>query len=165
MEKGESPNQHLPQSGNDTTKHKKSYVDVVNKDPNSTAKHGENKPVDLPTNICRRWQKLSSLVEVVPEGINKCDEQEWEEIEMAVNSGATETVVGENMLKNIDTKEGSAYKRGVQYEVASGDLIPNLGEKHFVGVCENGETRTMTAQVCDVNKALLSVKRLSLIHI
>ena len=100
------------------------------------------------------------MIEVVPEGINKCDEQEWEEIEMAVDSGATETVVGENMLTSIDTKEGSAYKRGVQYEVASGDLIPNLGEKRFVGICENGETRNMTAQVCDVNKALLSVKRM-----
>ena len=74
--------------------------------------------------------------------------------------GATETVVGESMLTSIDTKEGSAYKRGVQYEVASGDLIPNLGEKRFVGICENGETRNMTAQVCDVNKALLSVKRM-----
>ena len=64
------------------------------------------------------------------------------------------------MLTCIDTKEGSAFKRGVQYEVASGDLIPNLGEKRFVGVCENGETRNMTAQVCEVNKALLSVKRM-----
>ena len=44
--------------------------------------------------------------------------------------------------------------------MASGDLIPNLGEKRFVGVCENGETRNMTAQVCDVNKALLGVKRM-----
>ena len=85
------------------------------------------------------------MIDVVPEGINKCDEQEWEEIEMAVDSGATETVVGENMLTSIDTKEGSAYKRGVQYEVASWDLIPNLGEKRFVGICENGETRNMTA--------------------
>ena len=41
--------------------------------------------------------------------------------------------------------------------MASGDLIPNLGEKRFIGICENGETRNMTAQVCDV-KVLLSVK-------
>ena len=67
---------------------------------------------------------MGSLIEVVPAGIIKCDEQEWEEIEMVVDSGATEIVVGESMLKNIDTKEGSAYRRGVQYEVASGDLAP-----------------------------------------
>ena len=110
--------------------------------------------------IRRRWQTLGSLIEVLPEGVKSVSEQEWEEIEMAVDSGATETVVGEDMLTSIDTKPGSAFRRGVKYEVASGDLIPNLGEKRFVGVCENGETRNMTAQVCDVNKALLSVKRM-----
>ena len=86
-------------------------------------------------------------------------EQEWEEIEMAVDSGATETVVGEDMLQTIETKEGAAFKKGVQYEVASGDLIPNLGEKQFVGINDAGDARNITAQVCDVNKALLSVKK------
>ena len=114
--------------------------------------------------IRRRWnggrQVLGSLVEVAPEGVNSMEEQEWEELEMAVDSGATETVVGEDMLKNIHLKEGSAYKRGVQYEVASGELIPNLGEKQFLGYSDGGEARNITAQVCDVNKALLSVKKM-----
>ena len=100
------------------------------------------------------------MIEVVPECVSAVEEQEWEEIELAVDSGATETVIGEDMLKNIDLKQGEAYKRGVQYEVASGELIPNLGEKKFMGICEGGEERMMTAQVCDVNKALLSVKRI-----
>ena len=78
---------------------------------------------------------------------------------MAIDSGATETVVGENMLTSIDTVEGEASRRGVQYEVASGTLIPNLGEKRFVAV-GGGEVRKMRAQVCSVNKALLSVKRM-----
>ena len=110
--------------------------------------------------IARRWPKLKSLVEVVPEHVNTVEEQEWEEIELTVDSGATETVVGDGMLRNIELKEGAAYKRGVQYEVANGELIPNLGEKHFVGVSEDGRVRGMTAQVCEVNKALLSVKRM-----
>ena len=100
------------------------------------------------------------MIEVVPECVSAVEEQEWEKIELAVDSGATETVIGEDMLKNIDLKQGEAYKRGVQYEVASGELIPNLGEKKFMGICEGGEERMMTAQVCDVNKALLSVKRM-----
>ena len=50
--------------------------------------------------------------------------------------------------------------RGVQYEVASGELLDNLGEKKFIGVNENGDARSMTAQVCEVNKALLSVKKM-----
>ena len=86
--------------------------------------------------------------------------EEYEEIEMAVDSGATETVVGEDMLQSVETKEGEASRKGVQYEVASGTLIPNLGEKKFVAVGEHGEMRRMTAQVCEVNKALLSVSKM-----
>ena len=105
-------------------------------------------------------EKLSTLMEVAPEGVNSVETSEWEEIDMAIDSGATETVVGENMLTSIDTVEGEASRRGVQYEVASGTLIPNLGEKRFVAVGEGGEVRKMRAQVCSVNKALLSVKRM-----
>ena len=111
-----------------------------------------------------RWrgarQTISILREVVPDGIHAVEELDWEELEMAVDSGATETVVNEDMLKNIETKEGSAYRRGVEYEVANGEYIPNLGEKKFLGVGENGEARHITAQVCAVNKALLSVKKM-----
>ena len=76
---------------------------------------------------------------------------------MAVDSNATETVVNEDMLKSIDTMEGEASNRGVKYEVASGDVIPNLGEKRFQAFGEKGQERSMTAHVCDVNKPLMSV--------
>ena len=104
--------------------------------------------------------RLSTLREVLPEGIHSVEETEWEEIEMAVDSGATETVIGDTMLTSIETKPGEASKKGVQYEVASGELIPNMGEKTFVCVDEEGTSRSIKAQVCDVNKALLSVRRL-----
>ena len=78
---------------------------------------------------------------------------------MAVDSGATESVVSEDMLTRVTTVEGCAQKKGVQYEVADGTLIPNLGEKKFVAVSDGGVTRQMKAQVCEVNKALLSVHR------
>ena len=43
--------------------------------------------------------------------------------------------------------------------MADGTLIPNLGEKKFIAVSDNGVARQMRAQVCEVNKALLSVHR------
>lgn len=108
-------------------------------------------------------QSLSPLITVMPEGFNTVGvgEGEWEAIEIAVDSGATETVVGEDMLTGVRTEIGDACRRGVQYEVASGTLIPNLGEKRFVAVGEGGEIRKMIAQVCEVNKPLLSVKRMT----
>ena len=39
-------------------------------------------------------------------------------------------------------------------------MIDNLGEKESVGYSDNGDARNTTAQVCDVNKSRLSVKRM-----
>ena len=86
------------------------------------------------------------------------EQPEWEEFEMGVDSGATETVVNPEMLTNVDTVCGEAKKRGVEYEVATGELIPNLGEKRFVAVSEGGVTRKLTSRVADVNQVLLSVR-------
>ena len=79
---------------------------------------------------------------------------------MAVDSGASETVVSEDMISSAELKEGPASRRGVQYEVANGIRIPNLGEKKFIGTSEEGIRRHITAQVCEVNKGLLSVRRM-----
>ena len=105
-------------------------------------------------------KRVGSLGIRMPEGLKSVEEApEWEEIEMVVDSGASESVVSEDMLTRVTTVEGYAQKKGVQYEVADGALIPNLGEKKFVAVSDGGVTRQMKAQVCEVNKALLSVHR------
>ena len=102
-----------------------------------------------------------ALQAVLPVGLNAvtAEEPEWEELEVAVDSAATETVIMSSQLINVQTTEGKAFKQGVQYEVADGTLIPNLDEKHFVGVSEGGHAREVAAQICDVNKAVLSVKK------
>ncbi len=41
-----------------------------------------------------------------------------------------------------------------------GVRISNLGEKRFTGVMNGGITRNITAQVCEVNKALMSVRKI-----
>ena len=103
--------------------------------------------------------KLAIFKVIEPEGFNEIEEKgEWEEIEMAVDSGATETVLGEEDLECIEIKDGAASRRGTEYEVANGVRIPNLGEKRFVAYTEDGSVRSITAQVCGVNKPLLRVR-------
>jgi len=106
-------------------------------------------------------KKLGMLGIRMPSGLNIIEEAapEWEEIEMAVDSGASESVVNEEQLSGVETLEGKAKKMGVQYEVADGTLIPNLGEKKYIAVSDTGVARHMKSQVCEVNKALLSVHR------
>ncbi len=86
-------------------------------------------------------EKTTSLTAVVPGGVNRADEQsDSGEVELAMGSGATEAVFHDVMLQRVRTTDGSACRRGVQHEVASGTLLPNLGEKKLVGYTVDGAT-------------------------
>ena len=80
---------------------------------------------------------------------------------MAVDSGASESVVSDEIITSVETVEGDVMKKGVRYEVADGTLIPNLGEKQSVAVSDGGVMRHMKAQVCEVTKASLSVHQVA----
>ena len=86
---------------------------------------------------------------------------EWELLEMAVDSGAGETVLEEGVVKCVPATEGEAKKRGVKYEVADGTLMDNEGEKKFIAVTDEGSSRKLVGRVCGVNKSLLSVKKVT----
>ena len=82
---------------------------------------------------------------------------EWEVLEMAVDSGASVTVIGRNMVNAVSA---SGPKPDIKYEVADGSYIENLGEKSFTAFTDVRHEHFLTAQVTDVNKALLSVSKL-----
>ena len=86
---------------------------------------------------------------------------EWELLEMAVDSGAGETVLEIGVVKCVEAVDGEAKRRGVRYEVADGTLMENEGEKEFVAVTEEGSKRKVVGQVCGVNKSLLSVRKVT----
>ena len=96
---------------------------------------------------------------VEPGNLNGIGAPEWQEVEFTVDSGASETVMNMDTLPMIQAEEGAASKRGVEYEVADGTRIRNEGEKTFDAHTEGGAVRRITAQVCAVNKALLSVRK------
>ena len=85
------------------------------------------------------------------------DVDEWEELVMTVDSGAGATVVGKHQGKAVAAINP---RPDIKYEVADGTHIPNLGEKSFAAYTNDGVIRSMTAQVTEVNKALLSVSKL-----
>ena len=70
-------------------------------------------------------------------------------------------VVSPDLLPTVKLQASDASRRGVQYEVANGEKIPNLGEKLIQGYthCE-GFARSVTVQVCDVTKPLMSVHKM-----
>ena len=70
-----------------------------------------------------------------------------------------QTIIQPKAFLGIAVAKGPAYKRGAGYEMANGDYAPNLGEKKFSGITEEGTVRALTAQVVDVSQNLLSVHR------
>ena len=107
-------------------------------------------------------EKLATLKTIEPAGINAVAEDEWVEIEVAADSGATETEMSEETLNEIiDITESAACKRGIVYEVADGTQIPNLGVRRFVGIIYDGFAKGVTAQVCAVDKTLMSASEIT----
>jgi hypothetical protein len=56
---------------------------------------------------------------------------EWAEIEITVDSGACVTVMPRSLCEGISILQNRLSREGVEYEVANGAHIPNLGERRF----------------------------------
>ena len=47
----------------------------------------------------------------------------------------------EDMLSSVKIKEGATSKRSVEFEIATGELTRNLGERKFQAVSPEGVTQ------------------------
>ena len=90
--------------------------------------------------------------------------KEWEHIESVVDSGGAIPVLPPDATGEHATQESPASKRGVQYEDASGNWIPNLGEKFVPVVTSEGTVRGYHTQIADVSKPLSSVRSMNKAH-
>ena len=84
--------------------------------------------------------------------------QEWTDIEISVDSGANVTVMPRSLCEGIGILQNRLSREGVEYEVANGAHIPNLGERRC-------EMMTLVSKICKrhvfqvahVHKPLLSI--------
>ena len=82
------------------------------------------------------------------------------EIELTADTGARDTVVPKAMAPGIPVVPSLQSQRGMEYEIANGDSIPNLGEKRCEMWTEGAmQPKSIAMQVADVHKALLSLSR------
>jgi len=88
------------------------------------------------------------------------NEEEWIEVELTADSGACDTVIPRTTAEGIPIMPSLASLRGMEYEVANGQSIPNLGERRCLVWTENAtEVKRMVMQVAGVHKGLLSLSR------
>ena len=103
---------------------------------------------------------LTVFEEVKKQEVNRLQEnQGWEMLRMVVDSGASETVLPKEACQHVPTRASVGSLAGKTYAAANGGEIRNEGEKLMMVVTETGEKRQLTMQVCEVNKALLSVSK------
>ena len=105
---------------------------------------------------------LNILNEIRKEGINSVPERddEWEQISVIIDSGASVPVMPPGMGKAYELEESEAFKRGTEYECANGQPIANLGQKRMPVVTAEGTLRGYTSECADVSKPLQSVRHL-----
>ena len=95
-----------------------------------------------------------------PENVLNNLEEGWEQISILIDSGSTETVAPEGILKGYELISTDWSETGKGYSAANGTEIPNLGEKLVRGQTMNGMWCSMKFQVCSVTKPLGSVSRM-----
>ena len=102
---------------------------------------------------------LGLLQEMHVDSINGCDEQveEWEELELLVDSGASATVVGKDQVRAVKASDPDPNR---WYKMADGNIIQNRGEKLFRAETDEYRSLQVRSQVADVDKALLSVAQI-----
>ena len=83
---------------------------------------------------------------------------QFEELVAIVDSGATVPVLHPKVGTGYDLEESAASKAGIEYEVANGDTLPNLGQKRMAVLTQEGTLRGYQSQCADVTKTLQSVR-------
>ena len=77
-----------------------------------------------------------------------------------MDSGTAESVILHLLINEHPIRETEASLSGLNYMSATGDSIPNIGERRLPLITREGSERSMTLQVAPVGRPLGSVKRI-----
>ena len=84
----------------------------------------------------------------------------WKRLSLTVDSGACDNVVDPRGMPGYTLKETKESRNGETFVTASGDLIPQLGEKEATIYIDGGALTKLRTQRTIVSKPLLLVKRM-----
>ena len=84
----------------------------------------------------------------------------WVKLETVVDSGAAESVAPVQMAPWVPRQESEGSKRADTYLSASGEKLPNMGEKKFDMVSSEGNRAQATFQVVEATRPLCSVSKM-----
>eukprot|EP00969_Alexandrium_andersonii_P348384 15404955-Alexandrium_andersonii.AAC.1 len=86
----------------------------------------------------------------------KPEYQGYKWLQIAIDSGASASVIPEGLLNGHKVKPSEGSRAGVSYLAADGGRIPNLGETQLGLVAKEHHRCRITFQVADVERPLLA---------
>ncbi len=86
------------------------------------------------------------------------DTSKWERIRAVMDSGATVPVLHPKTGREYPVQESEASRAGVEYEIANGDGLANLGRKLMAVLTNEGTLRGYSTECAEVSKSLQSVR-------
>lgn len=102
---------------------------------------------------------LHALFSLGPEVLGFEGQEQWKTLEVVMDSGAAESVAPERSAPWVQTKPSRGSTRGQIYTSASGEKLPNKGEKNLELMTDEGEWARATFQIAEVTRPLCSVSR------
>ena len=112
----------------------------------------------LPLDEVIAEEPLHMLCEDAP--LNQVEsEPKWRKITSVMDSGEADSVAPETVAPWIPTGDSLGSQKGQHYLSASGDRLPNLGQKRLEVVTDEGMPTTTTYQIADVTRPLCAVSK------
>ena len=107
-------------------------------------------------------EELQILTPMRKGNISIVSKPEWQEMEIAVDSGACNIVMPTKLCPHISMVATAKSRSGFEYEVANGDGLLNMGERRRYMMTEkSGTMKGIAFQCADLHKSLLIVSRLA----
>ena len=79
---------------------------------------------------------------------------------ITIDSGAAESVMPVDMLKEIQLRESEGSRKGISYIAANGGRMPNMGERKVHFKTDTGSESSVVFQVTHARKPLASVSKI-----
>jgi hypothetical protein len=99
---------------------------------------------------------IDNEIYVVTDAATSC----YTKVSAIIDSGAVEHVLPPNCLPRVRMTESPGSRAGKRYLSATGEAIPNLGQKALYGKTREGQPRNITFQIAPVRKPLISVAKM-----
>ena len=91
----------------------------------------------------------------------KTGTEAWTKVSAIIDSGAVEHVLPEGWLPTVPLESSPGSRSGKKYLSATGQEIPNKGQKKVIGKTREGQSRGIVFQVAPVRKALISAAKMN----